>query len=166
MRLTGRRLARWIATGACVGLLVGCGTNPAPLTALRAMAEGTLLPGGCVAVGTYASNEQQTIEGTNYAVFGHLVGTMQTQDEVISFFATELPRRGWAPQPYGTGPATTQTMAMNWVKGDVEFHLAFWRPGQKPLPPTASGGSFPVVFDALLISEPWRDHSSQGPSAS
>lgn len=162
----GSRLARCLATGACLWLLVGCGANPAPLAALRAMQEGALLPPGSVAVGTYAQDEQRTIEGTNYAVFGHNVGTSESEDQVVAFYARELPRRGWTPEPYGTGPATTQTMAMNWVKGEVEFHLGFWRTGEEHLPPTASPNSFAVVFEAVLISQPWRDHSTPGPSVS
>ena len=166
MRSSRIRLRATLATGVCVWLLVGCGTNPAPLGALRAMPEGSLLPPGSVAVATYAQDEQQTIEGTNYAVFGHNVGTSETQDDVIAFYARELPPRGWTPEPHGTGPATTQTAAMNWLKGDVEFHLGFWRKVEEHLPPTASPGSFAVVFQAVLISQPWRDHSTPGPTAS
>lgn len=150
----GARFARWIATGACAWLLVGCAVpNPAVLDGLRQMPEGTLLPPGAVVISRYAQDEEKTIEGWNGAVYGSLAGTQQTQDEVLAFYAVELGRRGWTRQRFGS-QATTQTMATAWIKGHVEFNLAFWRMDRQDLPSNVNPDSYHVVFEAVLLAGP------------
>jgi hypothetical protein len=136
-------------------VLTACGTDTSQLARLQAMPEDHLFYPGAVVLGSGGLNEQTTIEGTNYADSGHLLGTNASVIDVSSFYVTQLQKRGWASTQKDTGKAMTEVAVAAWAKDDAVFRLAFLRKGTDPRLPAASDQArFAVIFQIDLIHYP------------
>jgi hypothetical protein len=121
-------------------LLVACATAPDPAV-LRGMEEATLVfPGGEV-LGQWEFRGTMTIEGETHTRYGLEVGVAADEPAVMSFYQTELTRRGWVTPDDVLGRSfgiitSSEATAESWRKGAVVFRLAIKvREGMNAPPP-------------------------------
>jgi hypothetical protein len=124
------------------------------------MPEAQLVVPGAVSIGDLDFDQTSTIEGQQNAETGHEFGLSGDASEVTSYYNHELGARGWQPTKLNAEPATTETAALAWQKGQVVFRLSFRRVGDDPRLPSASDQAhFTTIYRAVLI-----DHPSSAPS--
>ena len=134
----------------------GCGNQDTrPLASLRTMPEAQLVVPGAVSIGDLDFDQTSTIEGQQNAETGHEFGLSSDATEVTSYYNHELGARGWQPTNLNAEPATTETAALAWQKGQVIFRLSFRKRGDDPRLPSASDQArFATIYRAVLIDQP------------
>jgi len=127
---------------------------------MRAMPEAQLVVPGAVSIGNLDFDQTSTIEGRQNAETGHEFGHGGDASDVTSYYNHELGTRGWQPTSLNAEPATTETAALAWQKGQVVFRLSFRKRGNDPRLPSASDQArFITIYRAVLI-----DHPESSPS--
>jgi len=122
---------------------------------MRAMPEAQLVVPGAVSIGNLDFDQTSTIEGRQNAETGHEFGLGGDASDVTSYYNHELGTRGWQPTSLNAEPATTETAALAWQKGQVVFRLSFRKRGNDPRFPSASDQArFITIYRAVLIDHP------------
>jgi hypothetical protein len=146
-----------VVAGLTLSLVVtGCGQQDSrPLSSLQAMPEAQLVVPGAVSIADLDFEQTSTIEGQQNAETGHEFGLSGDASEVTSYYNQELGARGWQPSNLNAEPATTETAALAWQKGQVVFRLSFRKRGNDPRLPSASDQArFTTIYRAVLIDHP------------
>lgn len=158
MRLTlAAALALALATA-------GCGSQDSrPLANLQAMPEAQLSFPGATSLGDLNFDQTTSIEGQQPAETGHEFGANASAGDITAFYNQELAARGWRPTNLYAGPATTESGALAWQKGQVVMRLSFRKKGDDPRLPSASDQArYTTIYRAVLIDQPESATSREG----
>jgi hypothetical protein len=89
------------------------------------------------------------------AMAGAVLGTDDSEEQVVAFYERELAARGWQLSDRDTVGTTAELNAYAWRKGSVVFRLAFLRKNDPRNPP--AGDQYATPFDFRLSADDPRD---------
>ena len=134
-------------------MVAACGSGGGDaLATLKAMPEAGLLPPDSTVIASLDFPAEDGFEGHSNAETGHVAGAALTASELITFYNTELAKRGWKPSRWNAEPSTTEQSAMSWEKETVVLRLSLTKSGNDPrLPSAEDQARFPTIFRVVLI---------------
>lgn len=96
---------------------------------LQKLPEATLYYPGSTVLGSGGYDFDKGLLGINDATYNQQLGADASNEEVVAFYARELPARGWATDERSGGRSTDELLGRAWRKGQLIFRLGLPRPG-------------------------------------
>ena len=102
----------------------------------------------------FGGDQEQTVEGTNYAFSGYALGVNAAEEEVFDFYRRELPARGWQYSSVDIVSGTGEGRALAWRKGELVFKCAVLDKGDPRNPKAGDAYETPYMIRVMVWLRP------------
>lgn len=125
------------------------------MTELKTRPESGLHPPDAQLVSHNEHDAEQTIDGPVVAIVGDVFAIDDDADGVFGYYATELPKLGYArdDQDLSRIKTTTEETVRVWRNGGVIARVAIYRENDPQVPLLPSGMTQGILFELALIAK-------------